>query len=60
MKFLHIVAFGGNDYFLNINYIESVFTYEGKTRICTIRDNGYFDTDMPIEEVMKQILTEKG
>ena len=56
-KFIRIVSFGNLTY-INVQYIESVIFIDGKTRICTANGEGYFDTDEPLEEIMRRIQEE--
>ena len=56
-KFIRIVSFG-NPTYINVQYIESVICIDGKTRICPICGEGYYDTDEPFEEIMRRILEE--
>lgn len=55
MKFIEIESFG-NKTFINIKYIESIISIDGKTRIVPAIDDGYFETNESIEEVMKKII----
>lgn len=54
MKYIEIKSFG-NRAFINTQYIESVIEIDGKTRICPACGEGYFETDEPIEVIMKRI-----
>lgn len=56
-KFIKIVSFGIPTY-INVQCIESVLFMDGKTRICPQGDNGYFETDEPLEEIMRRIQEE--
>ena len=56
-KFIRIVSFG-NPTYINVQYIESVICIDGKTRICPVCGEGYYDTDEPFEEIMRRILEE--
>lgn len=55
MKFIEIESFG-NKIFINIKYIESIISIDGKTRIVPASGDGYFETNESIEEVMKKII----
>ena len=56
-KFIRIVSFG-NPTYINVQYIESVICIDGKTRICPVCGEGYYDTDEPFEEIIRRILEE--
>ena len=56
-KFIRIVSFG-NPTYINVQYIESVICIDGKTRICPTCGEGYFETDEPLEEIMRRIQEE--
>ena len=56
-KFIRIVSFG-NPTYINAQYIESVIFIDGKTRICPVGGEGYFETDEPLEKIMQRIQEE--
>ena len=56
-KFIRIVSFG-NPTYINVQYIESVIFMDGKTRICPVCGEGYFETDEPLEKIMWRIREE--
>lgn len=53
-KFIRIVSFN-NPTYINVQYIESVIFIDGKTRICTVNSEGYFETNEPLEKIMGRI-----
>ena len=53
-KFIRIVSFN-NPTYINVQYIESVIFIDGKTRICTVNGEGYFETNEPLEKIMGRI-----
>lgn len=53
-KFIRIVSFG-NPTYINVQYIESVMSIGGKTRIWPTNSEGYFETDEPLEKIMQRI-----
>lgn len=57
MKFIQIESFG-NKTFVNTECIESVVSIDGKTRIITACGEGYFETEDPIDAVMRKITEE--
>lgn len=58
MKFIRITALG-NEWYINTRYIESVGSIEGKTRIFTTGQDSYWETDTPIDEIIKKIQMEE-
>ena len=58
MKFIRITSFG-NEWYINTRYIKSVGSIEGKTRICTAGQDSYWETDTPIDEIIKKIQMEE-
>lgn len=58
-KFIRNVSLG-NPTYINVQYIESVIFIDGKTRIFPANGEGYFETDEPLEKIMRRIQGEKA